>query len=352
MLRLTLSESDVKKLELEARQQIGRVSERIHFVLLCHRGYSAPQIGELFNYTEETVRSWLKRYQEQGLSGLIDEPRSGRPPKDPLLNGVVECQIGQSPRCFGYLRSFWTILALTAHLASYLKIKVSSATVRRAVTAIGYSWRRPRLSPVKKSDPNHRTRLAVILALLRAVLPECHLLFEDESDLELLPVLRAMWMRGEQKRIPTPGQNKKLSLFGALDIRTGAWHYLTRSTKRSTDFIALLEQICLAYPTGLLILMVDNATIHTSKAVQTWLKNQPRVHLVFLPKYSAADFNPVEKVWWLLKGVISANWLYKNVAEIETEVHRFFQRFSPQAALQLVDADGLPERLANALLPK
>ncbi len=347
MIRITLTEDKVKTLELEARQQIGRVTERIHFVLLSNRGYSPPQIAELFNYTEETVRNWLKRYQQKDLPGLIDEPRQGRPPIDPLLDAVVEAQISQSPRCFGYLRTFWTILALTGHLASYLKISVSSATVRRAVKNIGYTWRRPRLSPAQKVDSNQRTRLAVVLSLLRTVMPGFHILFEDESDLELLPILRAMWMRGEQKRIPTPGQNKKLSIFGALNIRTGLWEYLVTKTKRSSDFINLLEKLLVVYPTGQIILIVDNATIHTSKAVQKWLMVHTRVHLIFLPKYVAANFNPVEKVWWLLKGTIAANWLYKNITEIEPDIHRFFEQLSAKDVLQLVDADGLVERIAN-----
>jgi transposase len=333
---------------LQARQEVGRVSERIHFVLLSSRGYSAPKIAELFAYDEETVRIWLNRYQQDSLAGLSDRPRSGRPAKAPWLKAIVEAQIGQPPPCFGYVAACWTILLLVGHLARRYGVVLSSATVRRAVKAIGYRWRRPRLAPARKIDPDKRQKLTNIETILKNVTEHVHILFEDESDLHLMPVLRAMWMRGRQWRIPTPGNNQKLHLFGALDVHTGLWQYLVRPTKRSTDFIALLEQLLAVYPTGMIVMIVDSASIHTSKITQKWLNQHPRVQVLYLPKYIAADLNPVEKVWWRLKDVCAANRCFKNLEELNLVIHRFFRKFSAQDALRLVAAHGLTDRLAKA----
>ena len=47
-------------------------------------------------------------------------------------------------------------------------------------------------------------------------------IFIDESDVHLLPPLRAMWMPpGKQVRIPTPGNNKKKAIFGGMDVLNG-----------------------------------------------------------------------------------------------------------------------------------
>ena len=348
MIQITLAEMQKQELQLEARRAVGRVSERIHFVLLSDRGYSAPTIAELFSYDEETVRNWLKRYQQKGRSGLDDRPRSGRPTKEPLLKAIVEAQIGQLPACSGYVAACWTILLLASHLAQRFGVAVSPATVRRSVKAIGYRWRRPRLAPTRKIDPDKKQKLAKIKTVLKNINNQFHILFEDESDLHLMPVLRSMWMRGPQRRIPTPGNNQKVHLFGALDITTGCWRYLVRSTKRSTDFITLLEQLLTTYPTGTIILIVDSATIHTSKITQKWLDQHPRVQLLFLPKYIAADLNPVEKVWWRLKDVIAANRCFKDLSELTILTHRFFRDFATNDALRLVAAHSLSERFANA----
>ncbi len=141
--------------------------------------------------------------------------------------------------------------------------------------------------------------------------PTATLLAEDEADMQLLPILRAtpapdagagVWQRvGQQVRIPTPGQNAKRGVFGALNLRTGEWFYQLAAHKRSADFIAFLGRLVAAYPTGLIYVLVDNASIHTSKAVQQWRVAQGRVVLLYLPTYSGHRLNPVEKVWWALK---------------------------------------------------
>jgi hypothetical protein len=80
----------------------GRVSERAHFVLLSDQGYSPSKIGELMGYEVATIRTWLHAYQAQGVAGLQDAPRSGRPCKEKLLTGIVQAQASQPPPNFGY----------------------------------------------------------------------------------------------------------------------------------------------------------------------------------------------------------------------------------------------------------
>jgi hypothetical protein len=85
LFRITLNDTEKAELRQVTRQAVGRVSERAHFVLLSSQGYSAPKIGELFGYEAQTVRSWLQSYQDEGCKGLVDDPRSGRPEKEPFL---------------------------------------------------------------------------------------------------------------------------------------------------------------------------------------------------------------------------------------------------------------------------
>ena len=64
---------------------------------------------------------------------------------------------------------------------------------------------------------------------------------------------------------PTPGQNVKRTIFGALDARTGALHQLIRPRKRAVDFIAFLDHLAQAYPTGEVVLVLDNVITHDAK---------------------------------------------------------------------------------------
>jgi len=70
----------------------------------------------------------------------------------------------------------------------------------------------------RKDDPATHRKLALIA---QAVGSAATLLYLDECDLRLLPVIRACWMKGPRLPVPTPGQNAKRALFGALIARAG-----------------------------------------------------------------------------------------------------------------------------------
>lgn len=58
-----------------------RVRQRAHALLLNRRGYSMTRLRELFEVQHETVSRWLKRWESEGITGLMDESRSGCPLK-------------------------------------------------------------------------------------------------------------------------------------------------------------------------------------------------------------------------------------------------------------------------------
>lgn len=345
MLQLEVHDSEMGELRQVARQAVGRVSERAHFVLLSAQGYSPPAIGGLLGYDVQTVRAWLTAYQRQGCAGLVDAPRSGRPPKDRHLTAMVQAQASQPPPNAGYLQACWTVALLVLHLAARFRLTISPSRVRRALHQAGFRWKRPKLVPARRRDPRTSEKEAQIAAALAD--PTATLLAEDEADQHLLPVLRAMWQRvGQQVGIPTPGQNAKRGVFGALDLRTGAWFYQLTAHKRSVDFIAFLTQVLAAYPVGRVYVLVDNASIHTSRAVQRWLAAQGRLGLVYLPTYSGHRLNPVEKVWWALKGTIAANRMFRNLAELDAAICEYFADFSPARALALTNSSVVRQALA------
>ena len=211
MIHLHVSDKQRQELEQVSRQAVGRVALRAHMVLLSDRSFSVPQIAQIHDCGEDVVRTWLHRYQERGIAGLEDEPRPGGPPKDPMARHVVDAQASQSPECSGHVQSCWTVRLLTAFLAARFQLHLSPATVRRLLHQMGWRWARPRLAPAsvlrRKQDPAAAVKLA---AIDRAKTQAAHgliaLLFCDECDLHLLPVIRAMWMKGDRVRVTLEGK--------------------------------------------------------------------------------------------------------------------------------------------------
>ena len=74
------------------------------------------------------------------------------------------------------------------------------------------------------------------------------LLFADESEALTHPYLARAWARrGADLRVPAPGQAKKIAMMGAFDHAARRLLVQTSKTKRSADFIALLETLDALY---------------------------------------------------------------------------------------------------------
>jgi transposase len=325
-----LSAAQRRGLERLRRRAVGRVSQRAHIVLLSGRGYTVQQIAAVFDCGEDVVRQWLHRYRERGEAGLDDLPRAGRPPRDRLAPRIVDAQMGQPPTCSGHVQTCWTVRLLTAFLATRFRLVLSPGRVRQLLRQAGWRWARPRLAPAthaprgqRKEDPATAVKLALIA---KALAGAATVLYLDECELALLPVVRAMWMKGPRVRVPTPGQNAKRAFFGALDARTGALHYAVQPKKLAVHFVAFLEQLARAYPAGAIVLVLDNVITHDAKAVRAWLARpeHARVRVLWLPKYSAHEHNPIERVWGLLKDAVAANRLAGSIDVLVDEAHRFF----------------------------
>ena len=330
-----LSAEERRALKRLARREVGRVSERLHMVLLADRGFSVAQIAAIYECGEATVRQWLSRFEASGLAGLRDLPRSGRPrTADVAAREQIRRAVERSPVAAGYGFGSWSVVTLCGHLAERLGLALSGATVRRALHGLGYRWRRPK--HVLPADPAAREKMWALYERIVGAPDGAAILCGDECDVHLVPVLRAMWMRqGQQAEIPTPGTNRKVAVFGALEPGTGRWTYELYRRKGAIEFIHFLDRLLGAYPGRPVLLILDNAGFHKARPVATWLAHHPRLELLFLPTYSGHRHNPVEKVWWRLKQQVAANRLHGSPEDLVVAIRDFFAAFTPQSALQL-----------------
>ncbi|MEI8164860.1 MAG: IS630 family transposase [Chloroflexales bacterium] len=330
-------DEEYQELRRMTRQEVGRVSQRAHMVLLSAQGRSVPEMATIFAITPASVRSWLRRFDRYGPAGLSDAPRSGRPRlvdgpgEDVLVRLITADPATVTP---GSEASFWTVAMLTLALIVRLGRYISASTVRNALHRMKYSWHRPRLGMPDKVDPQKaQKQWAIAEAVIRAG-AEAAVLYADESRVQTLPILRAMWQKvGMQVRIPTPGSNVSRAIFGALEIRTGQWTYLVREHMCAVDFIAFLEHVQNVYVKRPIILVIDNYSSHTAGSVAVWLRAHPHIQVFPLPKY-CSHLNPVEKIWLRMKNRVAANRLYGSMTAVLQAVDTFFGAMDPEQALR------------------
>jgi hypothetical protein len=134
------------------------------------------------------------------------------------------------------------------------------------------------------------------------------LLFGDESEALTHPYLAHVWAKkGADLRIPAPGQSAKVAMLGVLDWAHRELVVRTSRTKRSADFLALLEEVDRRYGPKLgvvlkpVVLVLDNGPIHTSKMSRAALAERAHwLRVEWLPKY-APELNDIEVLWRDLK---------------------------------------------------
>jgi hypothetical protein len=154
------------------------------------------------------------------------------------------------------------------------------------------------------------------------------LLYGDESEALTHPYLARAWAKsGADLRVPAPGQARKVAMLGSLNHVTHELIVHTSPTKRSSDFVAHLEQIDALYgpmpgrASKPVVLVEDNGPIHVSKASRAALA--ARAHWLtveWLPKYTP-ELNDIEVVWHDLKAYQLAHKTFTDVAELDQAIH-------------------------------
>src|SRR3954453_8779860 len=157
----------------------------------------------------------------------------------------------------------------------------------------GFAWRRPRHTLKGRQDAaavaasrRHLTDLKT-----QAAAGAIDLVFLDESEVLTHPYLARCWARrGTELRIEAPGQARKRAMLGAFDPVRRQLLVHASATKRSTDFVALLDQLGATYGTTErtrpLVAVLDNGPIHPSKLTTKALAERPWLTLEWLPKYA------------------------------------------------------------------
>jgi hypothetical protein len=177
-----------------------------------------------------------------------------------------------------------------------------------------------------RQDANAVDRAGLKLLKQQADAGDIVLLSADESEALTHPYLAHAWAkRGADLRVPAPGQSRKLALLGVLDHAAGKLIVHRSRTKRSTDFIALLEGLEPLYgPTPgraakPVVLVLDNGPIHVSKLTRAALDKRPWLAVEWLPKY-APELNDIERSWRDLKRHFLAHQTFRSVDELDAAV--------------------------------
>jgi transposase len=133
-----------------------RLRTRAQMILLAaEQRLKVSQIAAIVRESEATVLRWLKRYLAEGLEGLQDAPRPGRPSElTEAYRAALLVAVRRRPRSLGLPFSLWTLQRLVDYLAEQTGIRVSDETVRRALKRADIVLSRPQ-HQISSPDPDY-----------------------------------------------------------------------------------------------------------------------------------------------------------------------------------------------------
>jgi transposase len=149
-------------MQREALEQLYRTTKaprlrtRAQMVFLSvEQGLKVTQIAAIVRESEATVLRWLKRYLAEGIEGLHDAPRPGRPSEiTAVYRAGLLAAVRRRPRSLHLPFSLWTLQRLADYLAERTGLRVSDETVRRALKDEGIGLSRPQ-HKISSPDPEY-----------------------------------------------------------------------------------------------------------------------------------------------------------------------------------------------------
>jgi transposase len=303
---------------IRSRTTPQRQVERARIVLGAADGMSGYELSGALGVSRPTVQRWLDRYEELGIHGLDDHPRSGRPREitsaieEEIIRKTIEEMPPQgthwSTRMMarevglhhGQIAEIWKAHGLKPHLVRTFKLSKDPRFVEKLRDVVGLY-----VSPPER---------AIVFS------------FDEKSQIQALdrtqPGLplkkgRAGTMTHDYKRHGTT------TLFAALDVATGELFHECLPRHRHQEFLRFLRTVERQTDPDLdLHFILDNYATHKHPKVKAWLEKNPRVHFHFLPT-SSSWLNLVERFFGELSQRQLKRLAVNNVKELEAAIEAY-----------------------------
>lgn len=300
---------------------------RARMILMLADGRSYSEIQDRLQTTAPTISRWKKRFVGERILGLMEIPHPGQKPTviTPKLQARVLDATRRKPKDGS---THWSVRKLAREL------NLSKDTVHRI-------WRTAGVKPhrlaryMASDDPDFETKAADIIALYLNP-PQHAAVFcvDEKSAIQALdrldPVLPLSPGRIERHGFEYY-RHGTLSLYAALNVKTGRVHGKTAARHTSEEFVDFLGQVvALCKPGQEIHIIVDNLSAHKTKKVAEFLESHPAVKLHFTPTYSSW-LNQVE-IWFArIERDVIARGVFTSVQDLARKLMRYIKAYAKDA---------------------
>lgn len=299
---------------------------RARLILALAEGVSYRQIKKTLQTTAPTISRWKQRFEQHGIEGLEPQHKGSRArTATPAVQAKVCRKVQQKP---GDGSTHWSVRKLAAEMG------ISKSSVQRILT-------QARLQPhrlehyMASNDPQFEAKATDIIGLYMNP-PQHAAVFcvDEKTAIQALdrrdPVLPLSPGRAERHGFEYY-RHGTLSLYAALDVKTGQVHGKTAKRHTSADFVDFLSEVVgQARGAKEIHIVLDNLSAHKTKAVNEFLVAHPKVQLHFTPTYSSW-LNQVELWFAKIERDLLARGIFTSVADLARKIRKYIGAYAKVA---------------------
>jgi transposase len=310
-----------------------RLARRANALVLLDDGMSDMAVAKVLLLDDDTIRTWHRQYEEEGVEGLASFGYDG---SECRLNGE------QQDKLKAWITE--TLPRTTREVGAWIENQCGIEYQSRSglialLHRLGMEHRKPKavsrkLDPAKQAAfikeyedlQNHMQADEVVLFAdavhpTHAVRPVGCWASEHASE----------GPKDTKVAVAQTSGRQRLNIHGAIDLETGKTRMLEVATVDAVSTIMLLMAIETMYPGKRLIhLFLDNARYHHAKQVQAWLaRSGCRIKLHFIPAY-CPHLDPIERLWGLMHRNITHNKCYEKFADFKSAILTFLREDVPR----------------------
>ena len=303
---------------------------RAQIVLMAAEGAPNSEIAEKVGLSPQSVCKWRQRYLQEGISGLHDELRAGRPRSisDEKVATLIRKTLSTKPKD----GTHWTIRSMAK------ETKLSRPTVHRVWNAFGLQPHRQRHFKLS-TDPFFVEKVRDIVGLYLNPPDKAMVLCVDEKSqvqaLDRTQPLLPMGIGYVQGVTHDYVRHGTTTLFAALDIATGKVLTCCKRRHRHQEYLQFLKQIDANVPEDLDIhLVVDNYATHKHGKVNRWLATHPRYQIHYTPTY-ASWLNQVETWFNIITQKAIRRGTFRSVKDLVSKIDHFVKHYNKETDIIL-----------------
>jgi putative transposase len=326
-IHLTMAEKDELLTMSRSRKLEKRYVERAEIILFSDQGLSLDEIVAQTSLSKPVVNKWRQRFRKQGIEGLKDAPRSGKPkvitPEQQAL--VIEKACTKPDG--GYTN--WSQERIAK------EVGISQSKVFQILKDADLKPHKIEYWCGKSKDPDFEAKMTNIVGLYMAP-PENALVICVDEKTQIQALDRTQpelpLRTGNPKRqTATYKRNGTVSLIAALAVHTGEVTAKTIKSNNAENFLKFLKSLDRKYRNKKLHIIADNLSVHKHKDVKEWLESKRKIQLHFTPTYSSW-LNQVE-IWFniLTKDVVKGG-IWQSSEQLASQLIEYVNTYNTTRA--------------------